>query len=930
MGLRKECLRAGGQEQPKGESKRCDSLLKQAQLQIYWRFSSDLPALQIKPYLLPSNVTGLDDCLQQYIKNFEREKINGEQLLHITHQELEELGVTRIGHQELILEAVDLLCALNYGLETENLRTLSHKLNASAKNLQNFITGRRRSGHYDGRASRRLPNDFLTSVVDLIGAAKNLLAWLDRSPFVSVTEYSVLKNHIVQLCLELTTIVQQCKTLSGICDHIISLSSDSLVSQSAHLDVVHLTNIMPSDGLVGWQLKNLVNALREDPNGVILTLKKRPQNTLTSAPALLKNVRWKPLALQPIPTSPNSCSTTPTNTMGMSSKMDSSNMHDVFILSPVSGLYGPREEMGIMSCDEYGMGMSGMKGSESPSYFLDHESGKYYTLMEGEGISVGPDYERGRSTGVRRRERTPTHGDLRPVSMPMEYSWIGETKEPNMYKRGSRGGCLRSECCPSQASCSVLQRAGDTLRGDSDRYASSGIDRQGVTSMRKNMRSVFCEQFVSMANTKAETMIENHTEYKQRDIKQSFHYASLRTKTKKRTKGSLTSGSRRRISCKDLGHGDCEGWLWKKKDAKGYFIQKWKKYWFILKDSSLYWYTNQNDEKAEGFISLPEFRIDRAIECRRKFAFKACHPKIKSFFFATDCLEEMNSPRRILSFVSAGSESEVGVGGTDHVCQDTYIYLKDPPPGFLPRVSVISVSGLAGLILARNGSRFKKVMLPLGLAAVGTSVCYPAQAVAAVKVSGKKVYAAGHWASGAVSSLWKPSPAKEAHAKLQSHESASVPVKVPNPDVLKGFDTPGFNAVPMPEVVPHVPEAVPDHTIETEVLSAEEAAPQDHLPASEPVDAALLEPAPVLSAVPSELPASTESSSLPEAEQPATTKSHESLSQQKELEGLPEPSIPVSETPTDLSEKPKFSPDPRLLDHGQSNPEDSDMYSTRS
>uniref|UniRef100_A0A8C4IYY7 CNKR2 kinase n=1 Tax=Dromaius novaehollandiae TaxID=8790 RepID=A0A8C4IYY7_DRONO len=298
---------------------------------------------------------GLDDCLQQYVKNFEREKINGEQLLHITHQELEELGVTRIGHQELILEAVDLLCALNYGLETENLRTLSHKLNASAKNLQNFITGRRRSGHYDGRASRRLPNDFLTSVVDLIGAAKNLLAWLDRSPFVSVTEYSLLKNNIVQLCLELTTIVQQdctvyetenkilhvCKTLSGICDHIISLSSDSLVSQSAHLEVVHLTSIMPSEGLgmyikstydglhvitgttenspadqckkihagdeviqvnhqtvVGWQLKNLVNALREDPNGVILTLKKRPQNTLVSAPALLKNVRWKPLALQ--------------------------------------------------------------------------------------------------------------------------------------------------------------------------------------------------------------------------------------------------------------------------------------------------------------------------------------------------------------------------------------------------------------------------------------------------------------------------------------------------------------------------------------------------------------------------------------------------------------------------------------------------------
>jgi hypothetical protein len=50
--------------------------------------------------------------LQQYTQTFEREKVGGDQLLRITHQELEDLGVSRIGHQELILEAVDLLCAL--------------------------------------------------------------------------------------------------------------------------------------------------------------------------------------------------------------------------------------------------------------------------------------------------------------------------------------------------------------------------------------------------------------------------------------------------------------------------------------------------------------------------------------------------------------------------------------------------------------------------------------------------------------------------------------------------------------------------------------------------------------------------------------------------------------------------------------------------
>ncbi|XP_030648420.1 connector enhancer of kinase suppressor of ras 2 [Chanos chanos] len=655
---------------------------------------------------------GLDDCLLQYMRTFERERITGEQLLHITHQELEELGVTRIGHQELILEAVDLLCALNYGLETENLRTLSHKLNASAKNLQNFITGRRRGGHYDGRASRRLPNDFLTSVVDLIGAAKNLLAWLDRSPFVSVTEYTVLKNNIVQLCLELTTIVQQdctvyetenkilhvCKTLSGICEHIISLSSDSLVSQSAHLEVVHLTNVMPNEGLgmyikstydglhvitgttenspadqckkihagdeviqvnhqtvVGWQLKNLVNSLREDPSGVILTLKKRPQNSLSSTTNILKHTRWKPLALQPLSTSPCSESPTPPSTLGslgLSPGLDTPGGHDVFILSPV---YGHRED----EMDRGGFGVFG--GSESPGCYVDQEGGPYFPLLED---------DTGRNTGLRRRDRTPTHGDHRQVSMVTE--WLTEPQESGVYKRGSRdsdssllhflsddrilviqeegdfsqratGRRSRKKSrnpsspsllappirldsgppeglpypLPDSSTVPHYHRGADTLRADTDRYANSAVDRQA--SMRK-----------------------------------SVHYASLRTKTKKKTKGSLSSASRRRIACKDLGHGDCEGWLWKKKDATGYFTQKWKKYWFVLKDSDLYWYTNQNDEKAEGFISLPEFRIDRAIECRRKHAFKACHPKIKSFFFATDHLEEMNRWMNRLGLAAIG------------------------------------------------------------------------------------------------------------------------------------------------------------------------------------------------------------------------------------------------------------------------------------
>jgi len=51
--------------------------------------------------------------------------------------------------------------------------------------------------------------------------------------------------------------------------------------------------------------------------------------------------------------------------------------------------------------------------------------------------------------------------------------------------------------------------------------------------------------------------------------------------------------SRRRVSVKDLEPVDHQGWLYRKKEGKGFLGIKWKKYWFILKKTSLYWYTNQ-------------------------------------------------------------------------------------------------------------------------------------------------------------------------------------------------------------------------------------------------------------------------------------------------------------------------------------------------
>uniref|UniRef100_A0AAY4CLK6 PH domain-containing protein n=1 Tax=Denticeps clupeoides TaxID=299321 RepID=A0AAY4CLK6_9TELE len=100
--------------------------------------------------------------------------------------------------------------------------------------------------------------------------------------------------------------------------------------------------------------------------------------------------------------------------------------------------------------------------------------------------------------------------------------------------------------------------------------------------------------------------------------------------------------SRRRVSVKELGQADHQGWLYRKKEGKGFLSIKWKKYWFVLKKTSLYWYTNEGAEKAEGYINLKDFMIDRALECKKKFAFKACHPTVRMFYFAAESNEEMN------------------------------------------------------------------------------------------------------------------------------------------------------------------------------------------------------------------------------------------------------------------------------------------------
>ncbi|NXA79739.1 MIC27 protein, partial [Thryothorus ludovicianus] len=178
--------------------------------------------------------------------------------------------------------------------------------------------------------------------------------------------------------------------------------------------------------------------------------------------------------------------------------------------------------------------------------------------------------------------------------------------------------------------------------------------------------------------------------------------------------------------------------------------------------------------------------------------------------------------------------------------KDAYVYLNNPPPDFLPKAAVITVSGLAGVVLARKGSRFKRIVYPLGLTTVGYSICYPAQSVVFAKVTGKKLLCASHQTYEAVRSLWAD---KETVTKLQQE---SKPIKQEDKK-KKGISS-----------------TKPESAIESKSFNGTESSPVESWSNEDPV--------------PSSGPAKTT----------------------------------------------KFKPDPKLTDHGQSSPEDVDMYSTRS
>ncbi|XP_048064031.1 connector enhancer of kinase suppressor of ras 3-like [Megalobrama amblycephala] len=670
-------------------------------------------------------------------------------------------------------------------------------MRAASNNLHNCASERRKNPSYDGGSPNKPPNVFLTAVVELIGAAKGMLAWLDRTPLTGISDFASTKNKIIQLCLELTTTVQKdctvfemeekilevARVLTGICDSTMRMTSDPLKTHMTCLEEVPITNIKPGDGLgmyikstydglhvitgttenspadrtqrihagdeviqvnrqtvVGWQLKNLVEKLREDPQNVTLTVKKRPSGTCGFTPAPLKNMRWRPPVVQSPSYVPAAQSSR--NPVQISSKRpEKPAILDLYIPPPPSMPYSPRD---AETSERAGVKMK-PKGSESPNSSLDLASRRRSNISDyNSKPSVSP--AEVVIPQARLRQRTPSRGKPRPMSMPVD-TCLGVSDSPSRpWALGRKGEevlhrYLSNEQIPTiseESPCYPLPyrptgerqlvRGVDHIRGsqcfiNADLHDSATIPyqeavaRKPATKSSKRppsepsllsswiarlkllthlIKSIMQMKGVIRGSGKSNSAFTNipactGSGMSARVIFRGIKYlqiftcwlqlvediyilvSSLKAAEENHRMNGRTESyplqdfaaeksqgdgvmSRRRVSVKDLGQGDCQGFLYKRKESKGLLGWRWKKFWFVLKKCSLYWYTSDMAEKAEGYINMRDFTVEQATEFKKKFAMKASHLHMVTLYFAAENMKDMN--KWLAKLTQASNEPE--------------------------------------------------------------------------------------------------------------------------------------------------------------------------------------------------------------------------------------------------------------------------------
>ncbi|XP_054148172.1 connector enhancer of kinase suppressor of ras 1 [Melozone crissalis] len=572
---------------------------------------------------------GLDAAVQGY--PFEAWGLSGPELLGLEPALLEALGVRPVGHQELLLEAVEQLRSLDSGLASTSLRTLTERLQELARGIRGLVQGGLRAGD----APRPPSLTLLARAIELLGAAKELFSWLNRYLFSTLNDFSASQD-IVLLCAQLAEtlqadlpaaqrssgILQICQHIEGICESIVGCSPPALLDRRAVLQTVGLALLPGPQGS-----PPAPPASPETPTLPLGLWHSPPASPDT--PTLPPSQWSSPPGSPETPTPPCDVLGSPqallTARLGFEVTSSSSCLHFVSATSPGAlaargGLVLPGDEI-VQVNEQVVVGWTPVSLARKLL-----EKGDRVTLV----LKKIPLALPGSPPSPRQQ---PPGAFLDAADSPGTRS--GESPGSPVSLSSGVAADLDS------GAESVPEPGTDEEQEEAEREPGAAVEERPGPAGQGAAQELWDNR--TPLDTPLDTPAAPEppgTELSPGGAEPGPAQGS--PSTARRPKGVATRLSRRRVSCRDLGRADCDGWLLRKKEHVGFMAQKWKRCWVVLKGHTLYWYNHPNDERAAGLINVATYNLESTREQKKKYVFQLCHQTYKPFVFAAETLADLS------------------------------------------------------------------------------------------------------------------------------------------------------------------------------------------------------------------------------------------------------------------------------------------------
>ncbi|XP_075813037.1 uncharacterized protein LOC142840369 [Microtus pennsylvanicus] len=218
---------------------------------LFHYFQGD-PVVTSSPTEVRMWVEELDYSFLLYGEIFESAEINGEKLLNITRKQLNELGIVRTDHQDILLKAVARIRQKGkieeqaMSREDQNIKKMPTRFRKESEQLEYAIDrvlvtiSERRLARSLYGTNEEPPDSVITATLELVNIVNMILNILERPPFDCMSEFSSVKNHLIKHITLLkhfseqtdlsheneSDIIDVCKGVTKMCRYIISLPPD--------------------------------------------------------------------------------------------------------------------------------------------------------------------------------------------------------------------------------------------------------------------------------------------------------------------------------------------------------------------------------------------------------------------------------------------------------------------------------------------------------------------------------------------------------------------------------------------------------------------------------------------------------------------------------------------------------------------------------